>query len=327
MYPNKHCLSSVCGVQLCIKHLNQKESPSVDREQEAAQDHPDPSPAALPEAPKPESAAPPQPATTQQLEEVEKKMSAFERATLTWARAAFIVACAAAAFACLQWVAMRQTLSEMKTSGDVSTNQVWQAIGNMNWLAKTADGSLHQTQNAIAENKRQSTISLNATIEQNRLDQRAWVGPVQVEDTRTKDAAGNAVFVTEGSASQFIVRIKNTGKTPAMNVLMQISDLISGGNPPPEFSEKMAKYETEGIGPESRSVMQPQQETGFPTSGRIIYTHDLIEMVKSSKAKIWVYGKITYNDVFRRPHKTIFCMELSPDLERLSQCKEYNEAD
>src|ERR1700723_3659216 len=39
----------------------------------------------------------------------------------------------------LQWLALEATLSEMKRSGDAATNQLWQAIGNMNWMARVAD--------------------------------------------------------------------------------------------------------------------------------------------------------------------------------------------
>jgi hypothetical protein len=42
------------------------------------------------------------PASAQQLTDVEKKMSEFEKSTLQWARTAVIMSCLAALFVCAQ---------------------------------------------------------------------------------------------------------------------------------------------------------------------------------------------------------------------------------
>jgi len=41
----------------------------------------------------------------------------------------------------------------------------------------------------------------------------------------------------------------------------------------------------------------------------------------------YVYGEIGYSDVFEQPHKTTFCVFLAKDLQHLSPCGKYNEAD
>lgn len=66
--------------------------------------------------------APAAPATAQQLTEVGKQMSGFEKATLRWARAAVIMSGLAAAFVCLQWW-------EMHTGGK-DTHDLAVAAGN-----------------------------------------------------------------------------------------------------------------------------------------------------------------------------------------------------
>ena len=43
---------------------------------------------------------------------------------------------------------MRGTLSEMKTSGETSTQQMWSAINNLNWMARSVDWSQKTTQKA-----------------------------------------------------------------------------------------------------------------------------------------------------------------------------------
>ncbi|MGI8961990.1 MAG: hypothetical protein ACR2IV_19970 [Bryobacteraceae bacterium] len=37
---------------------------------------------------------------------------------------------------------MRGTLAEVKTSGETTRQQIWSAIGNMNWMAKSMDESM-----------------------------------------------------------------------------------------------------------------------------------------------------------------------------------------
>ena len=84
------------------------------------------------------------------------EMNPFERSTLRWAKLAVILSGTAALFVCLQWCTMKDTLSEMKTSGATATDQIWRAIGNMNWMARTADGSLRQTQLSVEQLSKQA---------------------------------------------------------------------------------------------------------------------------------------------------------------------------
>jgi hypothetical protein len=92
---------------------------------------------------------------------------------------------------------MRGTLSEMKRSGEQSTAQMWAAIDNVNWLARSADWSQKVTQkqasDTVAEMQKQSGAqertagaakrgadiakdSLKATIDSFHNEDRAWVG-------------------------------------------------------------------------------------------------------------------------------------------------------
>lgn len=64
-----------------------------------------------------------------------------------------------------QLTVMKGTLNEMKRSGEQSTEQMWSAIDNINWEARSMDLS-----------EKQSEKSLKATIENSHQDLRAWVG-------------------------------------------------------------------------------------------------------------------------------------------------------
>ncbi len=52
---------------------------------------------------------------------------------------------------------MHGTLAEMKRSGEQSTEQVWSAIGNINWMARTMDQSSKDT---LAQIKEQTKIQV-----------------------------------------------------------------------------------------------------------------------------------------------------------------------
>jgi hypothetical protein len=206
MYPNKYGRSS-CFWGTIYKN-QQQGTPAMNEEDKTDTGYADPIPPAPLQEPDPIVPRPEARSAAQELEKVEKQMSKFEKSTLRWARTAVIMSGLAALFVCFQWVVMKQTLKEMQTSGNTSTNQLWQAIGNMNWMARTADGALQQAQESTNANKAQSLKSLNATIEQSRLEQRAWIG---IDNWVLEKFAVGAPVVLK-------VRVMNRGRTPAVDV-------------------------------------------------------------------------------------------------------------
>jgi hypothetical protein len=64
------------------------------------------------------------PATAEQLTEVEKQMSGFEKSTLTWARTAVVMSGLAAIFVFAQWHTMESQLSEMRSQREL-TDRAW----------------------------------------------------------------------------------------------------------------------------------------------------------------------------------------------------------
>ncbi len=70
---------------------------------------------------------------------------------------------------------MKNQVDEMRRSGQASTEQVWRAIDNMNWLARTMQASLGESQIARDTSERRSKSALDASIQSSRTDQRAWI--------------------------------------------------------------------------------------------------------------------------------------------------------
>lgn len=115
-----------------------------------------------------------------------------------------------------QLSAMRDTLAEMTQSGNQATQQMWSAIGNVNWLARSADWSQKvahkQASDTVGEMQKQTAAQMQSaqtaedTVktarDQMRMDQRAWI----------------AVKDVHGASTSPMVTFINTGRTPALDV-------------------------------------------------------------------------------------------------------------
>jgi hypothetical protein len=238
-----------------------------------------------------------QPATAQQLTNaetnIETRMSSFERATLRWTRAMFVVTTATALFIAFQWL-------EMRDAG----KQTDKIIAADERLAKAMEDSV-----------REAGSSLQTAIDQSHFDQRAWVGAGEIMAPQDLKAGGKP---------RFGVVVSNSGKTPALNFQHVIHA---------DFSKKGATFHPTytSYGEQTKpsiSVLQPGMRVVLftsPTEGEL--TQANIDMLKSGAYVIKYYGRISYNDVFGNHHMTTFCLYVTPDLTNASSCDSYNQAD
>ncbi len=212
---------------------------------------------------------------------------------------------------------MRETLDEMKASGNTSTNQFWQAIGNMNWLAKTMDGTLKLSSNAMEESKIQNTATLKANIIASRLDQRAWVGVPEFVTTGGSQSSDGKIF----SFSELLIVIRNSGKTPALNLTAATLVLSK------DSLEKIGDYDAEIAKISAKISGHSQVDKGFRgdlfPAQQVLSPGAAINQIASQGGQWtirddvnnrffipYVFGKITYNDIFsRKKHTTEFCFE------------------
>lgn len=110
-----------------------------------------------------------------------------------------------------QLIAMDGTLAEMKRSGEQSTQQMWSAIGNINWEARSMDWSQKVNQQSMEASKQQAQDSIRAAIEASRLDQRAWVG-MNIVVTGPLEFRPDEVFLPVK------IQLHNFGRSPAQFV-------------------------------------------------------------------------------------------------------------
>jgi hypothetical protein len=132
------------------------------------------------------------------------------------------------------------------------------------------------------------------------LDQRAWMALASVS------GAPNV-----GEPFRVTITIRNTGKTPAKKVrIIPVVDPRADGSPP-DFEktvEDTAKsHETGPYGIVSDAVVPPSATSGSTiTASKGALTPAALEALKGQQ-RVFVYGKITYEDVFGVPHWVKFC--------------------
>lgn len=266
----------------------------------------EPQPTISPQSDEPSDSPPPKADPQQEIAQFGREMSTFEKWTLG-------VAVIAAFFVCAQWWVMRGELKEMKADSQ-ATNTLAEAAKKQADKAETISSSLQKAVTDMDVANSNAKLSLNATIRQFQLEQRAWVGAVDLP--RPKDLAA-------GKKPSLEAIVTNTGKTPALDV----TDSISGH----AFLRGQAfvpiKTQPTINSVLSVGVIQPGQQVSLWTSPTFqTLTKDKINGLRSEGTILYVYGEISYKDVFGKVHHTHFCGFLRPDLTGFNACQSYNDA-
>jgi hypothetical protein len=162
--------------------------------------------------------------------------------------------------------------------------------------------------------------NIKATQEQFRRDQRAWVGDIDNTPPPFTDGI-RKVFIKEGEGLPPIsIIIMNSGKTPARKIKgKQIRNFFPANRP----------FTPDDVPPprQSISVLQPG------ATARITYQpkdkpldQEIINLLRNGDLIYYIYGEITYEDVFGKAHKTTYCKFIDKDLSSLINCNTYNDA-
>lgn len=196
-------------------------------------------------------------------------------------------------------------------------------------FAASADGINTQTQLAVSQFQRMAKASENsiaASIANSRLDQRAWIG-LQIGSAFLK-----AKLINDGQGIQIdslVLPIKNTGKTPALNVTGRyIVRFRTWKEQPPDYDVELKKVEElkqralSGLPPNNTNKYQ--EFGGGLISGQAIGPGTAIDLstasfqIGSRKAvrddgtvlNIYIVGSIDYDDIYKetRRHRTRFCL-------------------
>jgi hypothetical protein len=235
---------------------------------------------------------------------------------------------AASIYGC-QLSVMRGTLTEMKRSGEQSTEQVWSAVGNINWMAKSMDESQKSTYAAMQQEIDKLNLqagALKASAEQaSRLADETHIANQNVIEA-DRPWFGIALTAQDplevGKIPSATVTFVNSGKRPARVLIAEVTDhwfTVFPENPP---------YEVAGIksSPVPNSVV---------TNKLNLFKQPLsqpeIDAANGGAVKFFLYANITYVDL--RTHTTHFthsCWIYAGDNPVLNKgfynCSEYQEA-
>ncbi len=211
---------------------------------------------------------------------------------------------------------MRDTLTQMKTAGDQSSLQIWKAIDNMNWLARSADLSQKSTEQSVDDNRKSVAE-----------DRRPWVGFVGSSCGECKsEIRDNSQGLKLGQffrMKQLTGLIVNSGRTPAFK--MEVFSSI------PMYRLATDRVPTvESVKAEALGQIESMKKRGFdiswampktigvmaPSSTRTITFTDGVELGREftadrSKLRVlYIVGRITYFGEDRRTkHVTDFCLK------------------
>ena len=147
-----------------------------------------------------------------------------------------------------------------------------------------------------------------------RLDQRAWV-TVNLLPSGLPEA--NKPFILR-------LRIINTGKTFARSVkIRSIIRAFPKDQPAPDFDAIEAAEQKKG---QSIALLPPNATYGSETTSGNPLASELADRVRSGETRIFVFGKVTYTDVFDYQHWTTFCSVMKTD-GHYEVWKTHNDAD
>jgi hypothetical protein len=185
----------------------------------------------------------------------------------------------------------------MKENARETAKQNDKLIMEAKRIAETMEENNHQNKIALDASLKQSQKALDVSIENARLDQRAWI---VIKDVKFEHA------LTVGEVNSFSLTFLNTGKTPAQNVRFKYTSRVHVPGKP-DSVKAVPSDEELSLGPEAKFVVRGFTEpprlneadvVGFE-SGTIVFT---------------LFIEVTYHDVFQKKlHKTTYCGFYKPE--------------
>lgn len=171
----------------------------------------------------------------------------------------------------LQWGEMRGTVTQMQEAGK-QTDKLLEQVTNQSKAARD---------NADAAKK-----TIEIAQENIRLDQRAWVG---IKGGILKGE------IKQGQKLSFVVEFQNTGRTPALDVIA-----TTGYNFIYPTKQRVMSGRSQDLS--GGSVASPN----FTFTISRDFSEKDVQRLENKEA-IFVYGMITYRDIFNNKHTTYFC--------------------
>lgn len=200
-----------------------------------------------------------------------------------------------------------------KVQADAAVTQSAAAKASAEATTTAANATKRQADAGAITNELTKRV-LDSSIDASRLDQRAWV---------TVKAVNVSNVLQVGQHPTATVFIENTSKSPAVNLKISHNIAYSKG-PLPLGRMTFQEPPEKGIG-----VLAPSTQNTPSVASSLAMTEETIAAFKSRGLRFYVYGRIEYNDIFRRPHQTEYCFEAvsGSTTGQANACTQWNTAD
>jgi hypothetical protein len=175
---------------------------------------------------------------------------------------------------------MNGTLAEARRSGEQSTKQMWQAVGNINWMARTMDQSSKDTLVQMKAQSQAMTESADSVVSANR----PWIVPDRPPQ--------NKRFIQEAN-----LEWHNAGKTPAVAVFSTLEYSMS------EFPHRLRTCSEMEKALKKRPLSTWQYQGFVAQDGR--YEIGLSNVPAwEGQAPINIHGCVWYTDILSNTERT-----------------------
>jgi hypothetical protein len=153
-----------------------------------------------------------------------------------------------------------------------------------------------------------------------RLDQRAWLGVDYIRPVPLRPEVGKPF--------QVIVRLKNTGKTPARNIIgTALAEPTANERPSYDYAGR--KQFRRGVIASNAGGDIPINLSRSPNTGEVVpLTQETFDGLSRGDIKIFAHGKVDYEDIFGIPHWFTFCGKLNVPFDgHFGACADHNDID
>jgi hypothetical protein len=163
---------------------------------------------------------------------------------------------------------------------------------------------MHASINGATDELRASTL----------LDQRAWIAPVEIDAP-----------VIAGSPVSINIKVVNSGKTFARKIKTLPHCLIFR---PPSAPDMAAMESQEDTQSSALFFIAPGQQYTWPAAatGEGL-PKGVFDAIQAGQTRLFIYGKITYDDIFKRHHRVAYCYVYEPKTSRWTEAASFDTDD
>ena len=143
------------------------------------------------------------------------------------------------------------------------------------------------------------------------LDQRAWIAPVEIDAP-----------VVAGSPVSINIKVVNSGKTFARKIKTLPHCLIFRPPSAPDMAAMEAQDDTQAS---ALFFIAPGQQYTWPAAatGEGL-PKGVFDAIQAGQTRLFIYGKITYDDIFKKHHRIAYCYVYEPKTSRWTEAANFD---